>query len=62
MTVKVRQLIEILQDFPPDAEIFIKDVDDGQEFSIFGIEPGIREAIVNFEIQKREDERDNLLE
>lgn len=62
MPVKVRQLIEILQTFPPEAEIFIQDVEDRQEFSIFSIEPGIRET-VDIGIQKREeDDDDDLLE
>ncbi|MEH1916979.1 hypothetical protein [Nostoc sp.] len=54
----IQQLIEWLQTLPSDSVISITDVYDGQEFSIFAIEPGATKGTVSIEINKKDDEGD----
>ncbi|MEH2357527.1 hypothetical protein [Nostoc sp.] len=50
----IQQLIEWLQTLPLNSVISITDITDGQEFSIFTIEPGATEGTTIFEIKKKE--------
>lgn len=63
--MKVRRLIEILQAFPSEAEIHIRDAyDDRRQFSISKIRaaslvPGGIVTVIDFAIREREEEEED---
>jgi len=56
MPMTVSEVIEWLKTLSPDSLLCITDIDNGQEFSIFAIEPGATQGTVSFEIHKNDEE------
>ncbi|MEH1933854.1 MAG: hypothetical protein V7L14_09010 [Nostoc sp.] len=56
MKVTVKELIEKLHDYSPDAEVVIEDLDDDQEFFIDSFSP--RENVLTIVITDQEEEED----